>query len=111
MIATLVDAAVWTLLLGGVFFSIVGAIGLLRLPDLFSRMHGSGMTDTLGAGLILSGLALHSGVDLVTAKLVAVLFFTLITSPTATHALCRAALASGVRPVTDEPGKGRSSNS
>jgi len=98
MIATSIQVVVWALLLGGVFFAVVGGIGLIRLPDLFSRMHGSGMTDTLGAGMILSGLALHSGADLVTVKLVAVMFFLLVTSPTSTHALSRAALARGVRP-------------
>ena len=60
MIVTLVEILVWILLLGGMFFSVVGGIGLIRLPDVFSRMHGAGMTDTLGAGLILGGLAVHS---------------------------------------------------
>ena len=101
MIAVAVEVVAGALLLGGVFFAVVGGIGLVRLPDLFSRMHGSGMTDTLGAGLILSGLALHSGFDLVTVKLIAVLFFLLVTSPTSTHALCRAALAQGLKP--EEP--------
>jgi multicomponent Na+:H+ antiporter subunit G len=110
MIDTAIQAAVWALLLGGVFFAVVGGIGLIRLPDLFSRMHGSGMTDTLGAGMILGGLALHAGADLVTVKLVAALFFLLVTSPTSTHALSRAALAQGVRPWVAER-EDRSSNS
>jgi multicomponent Na+:H+ antiporter subunit G len=99
---TAIEIVAGVLLMGGVFFSVVGGIGLIRLPDLFSRMHGSGMTDTLGAGLILTGLALHSGYDLVTIKLIAVMFFLLVTSPTATHTLCRAALADGLRPLTDD---------
>ena len=99
---TVLEILAGALMLAGVFFAVVGGIGLIRLPDLFSRMHGSGMTDTLGAGLILSGLALHAGWDLVTVKLIAVMFFLLVTSPTATHALCRAALADGVRPQADE---------
>ena len=93
---------VWILLLSGSLFAIVGGVGLIRLPDLFSRMHGSGITDTLGAGLILAGLMLHSGATQVTFKLGAVLFFLLLTSPTATHALARAALAEGIRPWTAE---------
>ena len=56
MIDALREIAVWILLLTGSSFAIVGGIGLLRLPDLFSRMHGSGITDTLGAGSILAGL-------------------------------------------------------
>ena len=104
MIDVAVEVLAGALLLGGVFFAVVGGIGLVRLPDLFSRMHGSGMTDTLGAGLILTGLALHSGFDLVTIKLIAVLFFLLVTSPTATHALCRAALAQGLEPQCDDEG-------
>ena len=91
-------------LLLGTFFGLVGGIGLIRLPDLFSRMHGSGVTDTLGAMLILSGLILHSGFSLVTVKLIAVLFFLFVTSPTATHALARSALAQGVRPLVAKEG-------
>ena len=94
------EILVWILLLSGSLFAVVGGIGLLRLPDLFSRMHGSGITDTLGAGLILTGLMLHSGVTLVTFKLGAVLFFLFVTSPTATHALARSALAEGLQPST-----------
>ena len=98
------EILVWVLLLSGSLFAIIGGIGLLRLPDLFSRMHGSGITDTLGAGLVLAGLMLHSGVTLVTFKLGAVLFFLFVTSPTATHALARSALAEGLRPWTDAQG-------
>jgi len=98
---TALDIAVWVLLLAGTAFSIIGGIGLIRLPDLFSRMHGSGITDTAGAGLILTGLMLHSGASLVTFKLFAVLFFLYVTSPTATHALARSALAQGHRPWND----------
>ncbi len=90
----------WFLLSAGALFAIVGGAGLIRLPDLFSRMHGAGVTDTLGAGLILTGLMLQSGASLVTFKLAAILFFLLLTSPTATHALARSALAEGIRPWT-----------
>ncbi len=96
------EILVWILLMSGSLFAIVGGIGLVRLPDLFSRMHGAGITDTLGAGLILLGLMLHSGATLVTFKLGAVLFFLFVTSPTATHALARSALAEGLQPRTGE---------
>lgn len=95
------DALSWILLLLGGGFAIIGGIGLVRLPDLFSRMHGAGITDTLGAGSVLSGLMLVSGASLITVKLAAVLIFLLLTSPTATHALARSAIAEGIRPWTD----------
>jgi multicomponent Na+:H+ antiporter subunit G len=104
------EALVWVLLLSGSLFAIIGGIGLIRLPDLFSRMHGAGVTDTLGAGLILVGLMLHSGANLVTFKLGAVLFFLFLTSPTATHALARSALAEGLQPWTVERGDASSND-
>ena len=100
---TVVDLLSWVLLVTGSIFALIGGIGLLRLPDLFSRMHGAGITDTLGAGLVLSGLIVHAGIGLVTFKLIAVLFFLLVTSPPATHALAQSALTHGVQPrLTDE---------
>ena len=92
------DILSWICLVGGSAFAIIGGIGLLRLPDVFARMHGSGITDTLGAGLVLSGLMLQSGLSLITVKLVFVLVFLLITSPTSSHALAKSALSHGIRP-------------
>jgi len=105
MIELLREGLAALLLISGASFALIGGIGLVRLPDLFSRMHGSGITDTLGAGLILSGLSLLAGWSLITVKLIGVFFFLLVTSPTSTHALARAALAEGVRPK-DASGKG-----
>ena len=99
---TAVEITTWILLMAGSCFAVVGGIGLLRLPDLFSRMHAAGVTDTLGASLLLVGLMLHAGWSLVTFKLVFVLFFMLVASPTSTHALAKAALAHGVEPKTDD---------
>ena len=96
------DLLSWALLIGGSFFCITGAIGLLRLPDFYARLHGAGIIDTLGAGLILIGLMLQAGLSLVTVKLLFVLFFILITSPTATHAIAHAAHTHGLDPVVDE---------
>lgn len=87
----IVNIASWVLLLGGGFFLVVGAIGLVRMPDFFTRMHAASVTDTAGAGLMLAGLMLQGGWSLVTFKLFAILVFLLFTSPTATHALARAA--------------------
>ena len=90
------------LLIGGSAFAVIGGIGLLRLPDFFSRIHGAGVTDTMGAGLVLTGLMVESGLTLATVKLVLILGFLWITGPTATHALAKSALESGLRPVSDE---------
>ncbi len=87
------------LLLAGSAAGLVGALGLLRLPDFFSRTHAAGITDTLCAGALLVGLALLAPSLLVAGKLLMVLFFLLFTTPTATHALSRAALKSGLKPV------------
>ncbi len=88
----------WAFILGGTFFSVTGALGIIRLPDMFSRMHAAGMIDTLGVGLILVGLIFQSDEWIVIAKLVLILGFIFFTSPTATYALARAALSGGVTP-------------
>jgi len=93
------DIMSWVFLVAGSIFAVIGGLGLLRLPDVFSRMHGGGITDTLGAGLILTGLMFQAGLTLVTVKLIMILFFLLVTSPTSAHALARAALASGLEPL------------
>jgi multicomponent Na+:H+ antiporter subunit G len=98
----LLDLGTLVFLLAGSFFTLVGGIGVLRLPDFFTRMHGAGITDTLGAGLILTGLMLQADSLLVVFKLVTVLFFLWITSPTSTHALARSALANGLEPELDD---------
>lgn len=98
----ILDVAGAVLVLAGSAFAVVGGIGLLRLPDFFARIHGAGLTDTLGAGLILTGLMFVSPHWLVTVKLVAILLFLWITSPTSAHALANAALGAGLRPQVDE---------
>ena len=90
------------LVIGGAIFAVIGGVGILRLPDFFCRIHGAGITDTLGAGLILTGLMFLSPHWIVTVKLVAILVFLWVTSPTATHALANAALETGLRPHVDE---------
>ena len=97
-----IDLLSWALLSSGSFFCVTGAIGLLRLPDFYARLHGAGIIDTLGAGLILLGLMLQAGFSLVTVKLFFVLFFILVTSPTATHAIAHAAHTHGLDPVLGE---------
>ena len=104
MTITAIDALSWVLLVTGGFFGIIGGIGLLRFPDLFSRLHAAGVTDTLGAGLILIGLMLQAGWSLITIKLILILAFGLFTSPTATHALAKAALHGKVKPLLGRKG-------
>ncbi len=81
------------LLLGlGAFFCISGGIGILRFPDVFTRMHATGVTDTLGAALILIALMLLSETPGEVLKLTLILLFSWITAPTASHALAKAAV-------------------
>ena len=95
------------LVLVGSLFMIIGAVGLIRLPDVFTRMHGSSVSDTLGGGLILLGLMIIAGVSLVAVKLAILLLFFGLMSPVSTHAIARAALHAGVKPVlADEPKSG-----
>lgn len=100
----IVNVASWALLLGGSFFLLTGSLGMVRLPDVFTRMHAGGMTDTMGAGMIVVGLAVYNGADLVTVRLLLILGFLWFTSPIATHAVAKAALSGGLSPYTLEGG-------
>lgn len=95
------DIASWILLACGGAFCVVGGIGLLRMPDFYTRVHAASVSDTLGAGLILLGLALQAGWTLVAAKLAVIGLLIFFTSPAATHALARAALGRGLQPLLD----------
>ena len=94
----LLDILSWILLSLGGMFVFTGGLGALRFPDMYTRMHAAGLTDTLGTMLILAGLALQAGVSLALFKLAAILVFLLLTSPTAAYALANAALLSGLQP-------------
>ena len=89
------------LLIGGGLFSMIGGLGIVRLPEFYSRLHAGGITDTAGASLTLVGLMLISGSWLVAIKLAMILAFLFIVSPSSSHALAKAALARGVRPVLE----------
>jgi multicomponent Na+:H+ antiporter subunit G len=104
----LLDVLSWACLLLGSGVCVIGGAGMLRMPDFYTRAHAAGLTDTLGAGLILLGLAFQTRPDLVTVKLAMVMILLFITSPTACHALVKAAYSSGVRAVTfqDDVGHG-----
>ena len=102
------DYLSWAALMGGAFFCIIGAVGLLRFPDFYTRTHAASITDTLGAGLILLGLTLQvipmiipgdkfvAGSWIILVKLLMVGLFILLTAPTSGHALVKAAYAHGL---------------
>ena len=93
------DILSWACILTGSLFAVVGGIGIVRLPDFYTRLHGGGITDTMGAGLLLLGLMFQAGMTLVTIKLMMILFFLFVTSPTSCHALANSALAHGLEPL------------
>lgn len=95
--ATLIVA----LLAAGLFFHAVASLGVLRLPDFYSRLHALSKAETLGVLLLLSGVAVWRGLELTTAKVLIVAIFFFMTNPTATHAVGRAALRTGQPPVED----------
>ena len=108
MIGQLVDGLSWLLLLAGAAFVMIGAFGMLRLPDFYSRLHPAGLTDTMGAGLILLGLLLQAEAAIVAIKLLIIVVLLLFTSPTTSHATARAAMAAGLRPWrAPETGRGK----
>lgn len=90
------------LICAGLFFYLTGTIGLLRLPDFYARMHATGKSDTLGTLLSLIGLAMYTGFSLTSIKILFIAIFVFLTSPTATHAILRAAFDSKVPPWTKD---------
>ena len=107
MIEILIDTISWILLTAGGALVVIGSLGLIRLPDVYCRMHAAGITDTLGTALFFAGLMVQAGFTLVTVKLLMILAFLLFTSPTSTYALANAAYSRGLQPVLgkreDEP--------
>ena len=95
----LLDIVSWFFLITGSFFCLSGGVGLLRFPDFFTRIHAASLTDTLGAGLILIGLMFQAGVGITLAKLVMILILSLLAGTTASHAMAKAALKSGMHPL------------
>ena len=102
------DALSWLCLLAGGAFCVIGAVGLLRMPDFYTRMHAASVIDTLGAALVLLGLLLQAGLTLVGVKLLMVGLLIFFASPTATHALARAAMVRGLQPqLAEEDGSSK----
>ncbi len=108
MIDLILEVLSWISILGGLFFMIVGTVGVVRMPDVYTRLHAAGMTDTMGAGLLLLGMCFQAGLTLVLVRLILIYAFLLFTSPISTHALASAALSGGLEPYTvpaDRPGE------
>jgi len=106
MIAMILDGLSWIMLAGGGVFVLIGGVGVLRMPDFYTRLHAASVTESLGAIMILLGLMIQGGLTLVTVKLMLILFFLLFTSPTSAYALANAALLGGLKAkVTDLGGK------
>ncbi len=99
------EIVVLALAAGAVFFAVVAAVGLIRLPDIYSRAHSTSKSETLGAVLALGAVAASYGLDYNALKVLLLLLFMFITNPTAAHAIARAARERGIEPWTteDEP--------
>ena len=94
----LIDIASWLLLTAGGCLMVASGLGLVRLPNVFARLHAGGLADTGGSALLILGMALQAGWTLVTVKLIMVGIFLFFTAPTAGHALAHAALLGGIDP-------------
>jgi|SRR5687768_13993639 multicomponent Na+:H+ antiporter subunit G len=100
--ALAVEIVSWGFIILGSFFTIVGMLGLLRMPELFARMHAASVMETLGAGFLIFGMLIQAGVSLTAFKLFFILALFLLTAPVVTHALAQTALHEGVRPILSE---------
>jgi len=101
---TVLDILSGVLMSVGGIFCVIGAVGMLRMPDFFTRMHAVSVIDTLGAGLVILGLMLQSGFTLATGKLVILGLLIFFTTPTASHSLANAAFKRGVKPIASQQG-------
>ena len=93
-----VEVISWIFMLSGSFFVIIGAVGTLRFPDFWARLHAVSITDSAGVILLFAGMCMQAGFTLITVKLIIIGIFLFVTGPTATHAVANAALVSGLRP-------------
>lgn len=98
----IVNAFSWAFILAGSVLLVAGAVGLIRLPDLYTRLHAASVTDTGAIILLVSGLMLQAAFvfqnPIALIKLFLILFFTLFTAPTASHALAKTALLGKLMP-------------
>jgi multicomponent Na+:H+ antiporter subunit G len=102
-----IDLASWALLVAGSVFVVVGAVGLVRMPELYTRMHAASVIESLGAGLLIAGMLLQAGLTLVSAKLLFLFALLFVTGPVVTHALAQAALHEKIEPMLQEDRRSR----
>lgn len=104
------------LVIVGVLLSVLGAVGILKFPDVYTRIHAASITDTAGASLVLLGLCVIAGLSLITLKLIFIWMFVMLTTPVAANALANAAFGMGHKPrigafkimrTDDQPGAHR----
>lgn len=105
MTQTVLELLSWALILVGGSFGIIGGIGILRMPTFFTRIHAAGMAETMCAPPILLAMMIQAGWSLITFKLLLILMFLFLTSPTASHALAKAALHGGITPYDTDAGQ------
>ena len=96
MLTTISNIISTIFIIAGLFFVLVGTIGLLRFPDFYTRMHATGKCDTLGEGLMLVGLMVYQGFDLISVKMLFLVIFIFVANPVATHAIARRAYKVGL---------------
>lgn len=99
IITIFIEILSWVLIIAGGGFSIVGAVGSLRFPDFWSRLHAASVTDSAGMILLIAGMCLQAGWSLIAVKLIIIGIFLFITGPTSTHAVANAAYVSGLKPL------------
>ena len=97
--SVLMDILSWACLIAGTVVIVIGAVGIIRFPDFFTRLHAVSVIDTLGIMLVMLGLGIQAGWSLVSAKLLLIVVFILFTSPAAAHAVAKAALHGRLQPV------------
>ncbi len=91
------DILIGAFLITGTVLVLIGTLGLIRLPDFYTRLHAAGVTDTMGVELMLIAMMIQSGFSLVTMKLIFIALFLFFTSPTSTHAIANAAWTAGLK--------------
>jgi multicomponent Na+:H+ antiporter subunit G len=91
ILSYLLQAIIILFLVGGLFFYIVGVVGLIRMPDVFTRMHATTKCDTMGAGMIFIALIIWQGMSYISLNILIVLIFIWLTNPTAAHYIAKSA--------------------
>ncbi len=90
------------LVIAGSLAIIIGLVGVYRMPDFFTRLHAASIVDTMGTMTITVGLILYSGISLISVKLLLIMFFIMVTTPAAAHALAKSALHGDLKPILEE---------